>query len=344
MNTVRSQPFRVVITHRVHPDVLDLLSQSCEVIANQTPNSLTRAELLDRCRDADALLVFMPDHIDEDLLRHSPRLRIVAGALKGYDNIDVAACTARGIWVSYVGDLLTAATADLAVGLLIALDRHLLAGDSHVRSGRHRGWRPELYGGGLSGRQVGIIGMGAVGRAVAHRLCAFETQLVYTDPRSLPAADERELGARSAPLETLLACSSAVVVTAPLTAQTRHLLGPRALRQLPDGALLVNVGRGSVVDEDAVADSLAAGHLGGYAADVFAFEDWSDAGRPRTIPPGLLAHDRTLFTPHLGSAVHDVRREIELAAARSILDVCTGKPPAVAANRVDTCSTTDSGC
>jgi phosphonate dehydrogenase len=304
------------------------------VIANQTPDGLTRGELLNRCRDADALLVFMPDHVDEELLRHSPRLAIVAGALKGYDNIDVAACTARGVWVSYVEDLLTAPTADLAVGLLIALDRHLLAGDSYVRSGRHRGWRPELYGGGIAGRRIGIIGMGALGRAVAHRLRAFDAKVLYTDPNSLSAAAEQELGARSAPLDTLLGCSTAVVLTAPLTAQTRHLIGPDALRRLPDGALLVNVGRGSVVDENAVADALAEGRLGGYAADVFAFEDWSDEGRPREIPAALLTSDSTLFTPHLGSAVSDVRRQIELEAAQCILDVRAGKPPLVAANAV----------
>lgn len=334
MNPVDPRPFRVVITHRVHSEVLDLLARSCEVVANQTPESLPRGELLSRCRDADALLVFMPDHVDEELLGHSPRLRIVAGALKGFDNIDVAACTARGIWVSYVEDLLTVPTADLAAGLLIALDRHIPAGDRHVRSGRHQGWRPELYGGGLAGRRVGIVGMGAVGRAVARRLRAFGAELLYTDPAPLPAADAAELGARPAPLETLLESSTAVVLTAPLSAQTRHLIGPAALQRLPAGALLVNVGRGSVVDENAVADALASGHLGGYAADVFAFEDWSDPGKPRDIPPALLAHDRTLFTPHLGSAVRDVRLRIETAAARSILDMCAGKPPSVTANRV----------
>jgi phosphonate dehydrogenase len=134
------------------------------------------------------------------------------------------------------------------------------------------------------------------------------------------------------PLETLLTHSTAVVLTAPLTSDTHHLIGSEALRHLPAGALLVNVGRGSLVDEDAVADSLRAGHLGGYAADVFAFEDWSDQRRRREISPALLAHERTVFTPHLGSAVRDVRRRIETAAAQSILDVCAGKPPSAAAN------------
>lgn len=335
MNSPEVQPFRVVTTHRVYPEVLELLGQSCEVIANQTAYTLAHDELLGRCGDADALLLFMPDHVDEELLRQSPRLKIVAGAFKGYDNIDVAACTARGIWVSYVEDLLTAPTADLALGLLIALDRHLLAGDGHVRSGRHQGWRPELYGGGLSGRHVGIVGMGAVGRAVAQRLRGFGAKLLYADPTPLPVADETALGAQSVALETLLTSSTAVVLTAPLTSHTRRLVGPEALRQLPAGALLVNVGRGSLVDEDAVAESLLADHLGGYAADVFAFEDWSEPSRPRGISAALLAHERTVFTPHLGSAVRDIRRRIETEAAQSILDVRAGKPPSVAANAIE---------
>lgn len=334
MNPQVAEPFRVVITHRVHAEVLDLLGASCQVIANQTPESLARGELLNRCRDADAVLAFMPDHIDEELLWHSPRLRVVAGAFKGHDNVDVAACTARGIWVSYVEDLLTDPTADLAIGLLLALDRHIVAGDRHVRGGGHRGWRPEFYGGGLAGRQVGIVGMGAVGRAVARRLLAFGARLQYNDPTPLPAAVAAELGARPVSLELLLAQSSVVVLTAPLTAQTRHLIGPAALRQLSDDALLVNVGRGSVVDENAVAEMLAAGRLGGYAADVFAFEDWTHEGRPQGIPSGLLAHDRTVFTPHLGSAVREVRRQIELTAAHNILDVRAGKPPTAAVNTI----------
>ncbi len=176
--------------------------------------------------------------------------------------------------------------------------------------------------------------MGAVGRAVARRLRAFDAKLQYTDPKPVPAAVAVEVGARPVTLEVLLAQSSAVVLTAPLTAQTRDLIGPTALRLLSDEALLVNVGRGSVVDENAVADMLTGGRLGGYAADVFAFEDWANAGRPREIPPGLLAHDRTVFTPHLGSAVRDVRRQIELAAAQSILDVRIGKAPSAAVNTI----------
>jgi phosphonate dehydrogenase len=341
VSSPRHLPFRVVVTHRVHPEVLEVLAESCEVVANQTPDTLARSELLDRCRDADALMVFMPDHVDEDLLEHSPRLKVVAGALKGYDNIDVAACTARGIWVSYIEDLLTEPTADLAVGLLLALDRQLLAGDSYVRSGRHRGWRPELYGGGLAGRPVGIVGMGAVGCAVAHRLHAFGADILYTDPEPLPTADELRLKARSVPLESLLTQSTAVILTAPLTVDTRHLIGPDTLRRLPDGALLVNVGRGSVVDENAVADALIAGRLGGYAADVFAFEDWADEDRPPEIPPALLSHPRTVFTPHLGSAVRDVRRRIEIAATQRILEVRAGDAPAVAVNAAEMASRDD---
>jgi phosphonate dehydrogenase len=122
-----AERFRVVVTHRIHNDALELLREGCEVVANQTPDSLSRAELLARARDADALLTFMPDLVDEELLEAAPRVAVVAAALKGHDNIDVAACTARGIWVTSVHDLLTAPTADLAVGLL-AVGNHVQSG------------------------------------------------------------------------------------------------------------------------------------------------------------------------------------------------------------------------
>ena len=267
----------MVITHRVHPDVLDLLGQSCEVVANQTRNSLSRAELLaDPRRRCAAGVHARPDR--RGVATTHPPLDGCGRGAQGYDNIDVAACTARGIWVTYVEDLLTAPTADLAVGLLLALDRHMLAGDSHVRSVPTGAGDPSCMAAGCrAARSDHRDGRGGTcGSASAVRV---RNQLVYTDPSPLPAADEREFGARSAPLETLLASSSAVVVTAPLTAQTRHLLGTRALRQLPDRARWSTwaVVRWSTKMPSPTRWSRP---LGGYAADVFAFEDWSDRPAP----------------------------------------------------------------
>jgi phosphonate dehydrogenase len=260
-------------------------------------------------------------------------LRIVAGALRGYDNIDVAACTAREVWVTVVPELLAGPTAELGLGLLIALARNVPAGDAFVRSGRFMGWQPHLYGRGVADRIVGIVGMGQLGRAFAERLAGFRADVRYTDVRALDAADEAALGMRFAPLDGLLRASDYLVLTLPLTAGTAGLLDATRIATMRPGAVVINLARGSLVDEDAIAAALADGRLGGYAADVFAFEDWARDGRPHAIPPALLASGLpTIFTPHLGSAVGDVRRAIETAAAAAVLAALRGETPEGAVN------------
>jgi phosphonate dehydrogenase len=327
---------RVVLTHWVHPEVLELLGGECEVLAVPERTVLPAAEVRRRCRDSQAVIMCMADRLDESFLEPCPKLVIVAAALKGYDNFDVDACTRHGVWFTNVPDLLTSPTAELAVALLLGLGRNLFPGDRWVRSGKFAGWRPTLYGNGLGGRTVGLVGMGQLGMAVARRLLGFEVQLLYTDPRPLPA--DEPLGRQVSRLELpeLLRRSDYVVLLTPLTPQTHHLIDRRWLSLCKPTARLINIGRGSVVDEEAVREALDAGRLAGYAADVFAMEDWALPGCPDSIPQGLLDRmDQTLFTPHLGSAVDDVRREISLSAAQSALQALRGDIPANAVNRPD---------
>jgi len=334
--TSSSRPV-VLITHKVHEQVKQLLSAECRVIANDSPESWTRSELLHHAREAAALMVFMPDGVDEHFLAQCPNLKVVAAALKGYDNFDVAACTRRGVWFTIVPDLLTLPTAELALGLALGITRNVLPGDRLIRSGNYQGWRPVLYGGGLRGRAVGIVGMGKVGQALAQLLAGFEATIFYSDRNRLSAQEESRLRVSRLDLDQLLAISDVVVTLLPLQSGTLHLINAAALRQMKPGACLVNVGRGSVVDEEAVADALADGRLAGYAADVFEMEDWARTDRPQTISPRLLANSaNTLFTPHLGSAVGSVRLEIELAAARNILQALNGQEPEDAINRPKT--------
>jgi phosphonate dehydrogenase len=323
----------IVITHKVHDEVKDLLSRRCQVIANNSIESWPRERVLEFTRDADALLAFMPDWVDQEFLEQCPRLKIVAAALKGYDNFDIEACTRRGVWFTVVPDLLSAPTAELAMGLILGITRNIPAGDRLVRSGVFQGWRPVLYGTGLHGRTVGIVGMGKLGRSLAQFLTGFGVTMIYADPKRLGPEEERALGAMQTNLDHLLSISDIVVLLLPLTQSSLHLINAGSLRQMKSGSFLVNVGRGSVVDEEAVADALAAGHLAGYAADVFEMEDWARPDHPRKIPERLLADcDHTLFTPHLGSAVKHVRLEIEMAAARNILEALAGRRPSGALN------------
>jgi phosphonate dehydrogenase len=327
---------RVVLTHWVHPEVLELLGTTCEVLSVPQRTVLPAEEVRRRCRDSQAVLMCMADRLDEAFLQACPQLVIVAASLKGYDNFDVDACTRHGVWFTNVPDLLTNPTADLAVALLLGLGRNLLPGDRWVRSGKFAGWRPTLYGEGLSGRTVGLVGMGELGRAVARRLLGFDVQLLFTDPRPLPDADSLIRQVSRVELTELLRRSDYVVLLTPLTPQTHHLIDRHRLSLCKPTARLVNIGRGSVVDEEAVGEALDAGKLAGYAADVFAMEDWALPGHPQKIPQSLLEREnQTLFTPHLGSAVDDVRREISLSAARSVLQALRSEIPENAVNQPD---------
>jgi phosphonate dehydrogenase len=328
---------KVVITHWVHDEAIALLERSCSVAANHTRESLSGEELLKRCRDADALMVFMPDRVDDAFLSRCPDLKVIAAALKGYDNFDVAACTGRGVWFTIVPDLLTEATAEMALALMLGLVRNMAPGDRLVRGGGFRGWRPVLYGGSLRGNTVGIVGMGAVGQAVAARLKGFGCRICYHDPRPLDGGSEAVLDAAGCSFPELLEASDIVLTAVPLTRRTLHLFDKTAIGAMKRGAFLVNIGRGSVVDESAVAGALAANHLAGYGADVFEFEDWQRPDRPLTVHPALLASDRTLFSPHLGSAVDAVRRDIALEAAREIMTVLEGGTPMHAVNHLRRC-------
>lgn len=327
---------KVVITHRVHAPVEQLLAEHSEVVANDGEESWPPAKLLEQARDADGLLVFMPDKIDDAFLKQCPKLRVIAAALKGYDNIDVNACTRRCIWVSIVPDLLSQPTAELALALILGLTRNVVLGDRLVRSGKFQGWRPVLYGGGLVGKTVGVVGMGKLGQAFVRLLAGFNVKIIYHDPVHMSPVQEAFLGIARATLDQVLAESDVLVVMIPLTSSTLHLINAETLAKSKKGAYLVNVGRGSVVDEGAVAQALDQGRLAGYAADVFEMEDWARPNHPPSIHPGLLARtDRTLFTPHLGTAVDRVRLEIELSAARSILQGLRGERPADAINEFD---------
>lgn len=289
----------VVVTQRIHREIAGLLAAQADLVVNESLDPWPRPDLIERARDAEALLVFMPDSIDDDFLSACPRLKIVAAALKGIDNFDVHSCTRRGIWFTIVPDLLTEPTAELGLALLLGLARNVPAGDRRVRGGEFQGWRPLLYGAGLRGSTVGIVGFGQVGRALARMLAGFDCRVLYCDSRAQAA----ESGAQAASFERLLPASDFVLPLVPLSPGTFHMFRSETLTQMKPGAFLVNVCRGSVVDEEAVADALETGHLAGYAADTFEMEDWARTDRPRAISPRLLRSDRTLFTPHLGSAV-----------------------------------------
>jgi phosphonate dehydrogenase len=324
---------RVVVTHWVHPEVTEFLTEFCDAVMPSPEEGVwPRQKVVDLAADADGLIVCMADSVDEAFLVRCPRLRVISAALKGYDNFDAGACARHGVWLTIVPGTLIDPTAELAIGLMVGLMRRIAEGDEQVRRGGFAGWRPQFYGATLSGATVGLLGMGQLGQAIARRLAGFGPDMVYHDASRLDPDTERALALSYLSLGAVAETSDVLVAALPLTTRTRHLVGASLLRRMRNGAFLVNLGRGSVVDEEAVAGALESGRLGGYAADVFAMEDWTLPGHPAAIPDRLARHPRTLFTPHLGSAVDDVRRQMSLQAARQVKQALGGQRPDHAVN------------
>lgn len=298
----------------------------------QDDEAIARDTLLRAASGAAALVTLISERVDEELLEAAgPDLRIVANYAVGVDNVDVGACTRRGVAVANTPDVLTDATADHAFALLLGVARRLREGHDLVASGGWSGWQPlqllgrELGGGseaeeasgrpGNVGATMGIVGMGRIGRAVARRARGFGMRVLYHNRRRDPAA-EAALDASYATLDELLERSDVVSLHCPLTPETRHLIDEGALARMRPGAILINTARGPVVDEAALVEALDRGRLFGAGLDVFEHE-------PR-VHPGLLGRANVLLAPHTGSATEAARTAMALACATAVRAVLRG--------------------
>lgn len=329
---------KVVVTHWVHQEVVDFLETFAQVRRPAAQGEVwPRDIILLEARGADAVITCMADYVDEPFLEACPRLKIVAATLKGYDNYDVQACTRHGVLLTIVPDIIIPPTAELAVFLALGIMRNVRQGDEMVRHGDFTSWRPVHYGMSLAGATIGFVGMGNLGQAIARLLTPFGiAEMLYYDqsergpPGDWPSSMWKRVG-----LPSLLSSCNLCIVSLPLDPSTHHLLDTEALKSVRPGLYMVNVGRGSVIDESAILDALNEGHLAGYAADVFEFEDWTLSSRPTEIPEALKNHPRTLFTPHLGSAVDSVRKQMSMKAAEQVRSALMGGRPDFAVNAVE---------
>lgn len=247
-----------------------------------------------------------------------PRLRIVANCAVGIDNIDLDACAARGVVVTNTPDVLTDATADLALALLLAVARRFKEGQALIERGAWSGWDPrQLLGLELRGATLGIVGAGRIGQAVGRRARAFGMRLCYTARAPKPTF-ELETGALRLSFDEVLARSDVVTLHVPSLPATRTMIGAPQLARLRRGALLINTARGDLVDEAAVAAALESGHLGGVGLDVFAHEPH--------VPDALVSHPRAVVLPHLGSATVRTRRAMAALAVRNVRAFLDGAP------------------
>lgn len=306
---------RVFVTRKLALDPGEVLGDAAFLDQHDDESVIARADLLVRAREADALVPTLADRVDEELLGSSPKLRIVANHAVGYDNVDVAACTARGIWVANTPGVLTDSTADLTWALILAVARRLREGERLLRSGKFAGWAPTmLLGLELRGAVLGLVGQGRIAQAVARRAEGFGMRVVFSS---------RSSGVK---LRELLERSDVVSLHCPLTPETRHLLGAAELSLMKRGAILINTARGPIVDEAALVHALEAGHLGGAGLDVFEEE-------PK-VHPGLPGRDDVVLLPHLGSATVETRRAMARIALEQVLRVFEGQRPATAVNEV----------
>ncbi|HET9198878.1 MAG TPA: D-glycerate dehydrogenase [Solirubrobacterales bacterium] len=309
------------VTNRLPASALALLREAGEVRADERETAIPRADLLALVAGAEAVLTLLGDRVDEEFLDAAgPQLRCVANVAVGYDNVDVAAASRRGVVVTNTPGVLDDATADLTIALVLATTRRLAEGDRLVRSGREWSWGMNfMLGSSLQGRLLGIVGLGGIGRRVAQRARAFGMRIAYHSRRPAPAAVEAELGAERMPLERLLAEADVLSLHCPLTAETHHLIGAAELAAMKPSAVLVNAARGPVVDEAALAEALAEGQIAAAGLDVYERE-------PR-VEPRLLALDNVVLSPHLGSATVETRAAMAELAARNAISVVGGQGP-----------------
>ncbi len=286
-----------------------------------TEGTMPREEFLARARGSSGVLSTLADRVDAELMDAAgPSLVVVSNFAVGVNNVDVAGATRRGIRVCNTPDVLTDATADLGFALLLSAARKVSDADRFVRAGGWTGWDPwGFLGVPVAGKTLGIVGLGKIGAAVARRSRGFSMKVLYHNRRRIPPSEEAELAASYRDLDALLAESDFVVLCVPLTPETRGLISAERLGRMKRTAVLVNIARGEVVDEEAVAETLAEGRLFAAGLDVYERE-------PR-IHPRLLSAPSAVLLPHLGSATGETREAMGRLATQNLLAVLDGREP-----------------
>ena len=320
---------KVLVCRRIFPETLARLREHFEVEANDGDDVWSRDELIARLQGKSGAFLTGTQQIDAALLAACPGLRAVCSMAVGYNNIDVPACTARGVLVSNAPDVLTETTADFGFALMMAAARRIAESEHFLRRGDWRKWSIDLFAGAdVHGATLGILGMGRIGRAIARRGArGFDMPVVYHNRSRLDAAVEAELGARWLTKDELLATADHLVIVVPYSAESHHLIGAAELKRMKPTATLVNIARGGVVDDVALAAALREGRIAAAGLDVF-------EGEP-TVHPDLLACRNVVLTPHIASASLPTRRAMASLAAENLiclLDPAAGRAPPTVLN------------
>jgi len=312
---------KVVVTRGIFPEVVEALGKRFEVVHNAEDRPWPPEELAQRLQGASGAMATVMDRFDEPLLAKCPGLRVISNIAVGYNNVDVPACTKRGIRVTNTPGVLDDTTADLTWALLMAAARRIAEADAYVRRGD---WKiafgvQYFLGQDVHHATLGIVGMGRIGQAVARRARGFDMRVIYNNRSRLPEPDEARLGARYVERDELLAQSDFVVVMAPYSPATHHLLGAAEIAKMKPTAILVNSSRGGVVDDAALVAALAEKRIAGAGLDVF-------EGEPK-LHPGYASLPNVVLTPHIGSASRATRIVMCNTAAANMSAVLEGRDP-----------------
>jgi glyoxylate reductase len=311
---------RILITGRLPEDIMAFLAEKYAMEANMEDRPFDRQKLLQSIRDKDGLISMITDNVDEELLNVSARLKIIAHFGVGYNNIDLKAATLRGILVSNTPGVLTDATAELAFALILAISRRLVACDRITREGHFQYWAPMLFlGREVTGKTLGIIGLGKIGKAVALRAKGFAMRVLYHNPNRIDISEEKALNAEYVSLKTLLMESDFVSLHVPLTEHTKHLIGTDELSLMKPTAFLINTSRGPVVDEQALLNALRERKIDGAGLDVYEHEP--------ALTPGLTELDNVVLLPHVGSGTLETRIKMATMAVENLIAGLSGEVP-----------------
>ena len=319
MNTI-VRP-RILVARAIFPEVMDKLTQHFDVEANPADDLWPRDELLRRLQGKQGVFTTGGERIDAALLKACPELRICANMAVGYNNFDLAAMTAAGVLGTNAPDVLTETTADMGFALLMAAARSVTEGEHFLRAGKWDRWAYDmLIGQDVHGATLGILGMGRIGRAIARRgALGFGMPVIYHNRSRLPAEEEAEVGARYVSKEELLKTADHLVLVVPYSAESHHSIGAAELALMKPSATLINIGRGGVVDDAALAQALREGRIAAAGLDVF-------EGEPK-VHPDLLKASNVVLTPHIGSATVPTRKAMANLAADNLIGYLTqGKP------------------
>jgi len=310
----------VLVTGNLPDAQIERIEREHRVQAHRRDCPIERRAFLESIGDKQGLLSMITDQVDAQLLDRAPGLKIIANFGVGYNNIDVPAATRRGIMVTNTPGVLTDTTADLTMALILAVARRVVEGDRHTRQGRFRFWAPFYFlGHEVTGKTLGIVGMGRIGRAVARRAAGFNMQVLYHNRNPLAEEEEQVLQVQYADLKTLLQEADFISLHTPLTPQTRHLIGSRELAWMKSNAFLINTARGAVVDERALLGALEQGRIGGAGLDVYENEPM--------VTRGLERLDNVVLLPHVGSATVETRQRMAAMAVDNLLAGLEGRMP-----------------